>query len=150
MKQKLFITQSCPNLCNPMNYNLPGSSVHGLLQVRILEWVAISFSRGSSQPRDWTQVSWIVCRFFTFRAIPICKDDSGVFLFFFFVFFPNNSFVFFFFLVTFFQQLIIRVQNNMLFNLEHQKSLSVISFYLKHHLVLLLFSIRKNGNNKIL
>ena len=45
--------------CSP-----PGSSVHGILQTRILEWVAIPFSRGSSQPRDWTQVSCIAGRFF--------------------------------------------------------------------------------------
>ena len=50
------VTQSCPTLCNPMNCSLPGSSVLGILQARILEWVAISFSRGSSQPRNWTQV----------------------------------------------------------------------------------------------
>ena len=42
------LTQSCPTLCDPMDYSLPGSSVHGILQARILEWVAISFSRGSS------------------------------------------------------------------------------------------------------
>ena len=46
----------------------PGSSVHEISQARILEWVAISFSRGSSQPRDWTQVSWIAGRFFTVWA----------------------------------------------------------------------------------
>ena len=56
-------------LCGPMDFSLPGSSVHGiLLQARILEWVAISFSRRSSQPRDWTQVSCIVGRFFTIWA----------------------------------------------------------------------------------
>ena len=44
------------NYCNP-----PGSSVHGILQARILEWVDISYSRGSSQPRDWTHVSCIFC-----------------------------------------------------------------------------------------
>ena len=47
---------SCVWLCNPMNYIPPGFSVHGVLQARILEWIAISFSRGSSQPRDWTCV----------------------------------------------------------------------------------------------
>ena len=51
-----------------MNYSLPGSSVHEILQVRILQWVAIPFSRGSSQPRDPTQVSCIIGRFFTIRA----------------------------------------------------------------------------------
>ena len=53
----MFVAQSCPTHCNPMNCSLPSSSVHGILQARILEWVAISFSRGSSQPRDRTQVS---------------------------------------------------------------------------------------------
>ena len=52
--------QLCLTLCNPMDY-----TVHGILQARILEWVAISFSRGSSQPRDQTQVSHIVNGFFT-------------------------------------------------------------------------------------
>ena len=51
-------------LCNPMDCSLPGSSVHGIFQARILEWVAISFSWGSSQPRDRTQVSCIVGRCF--------------------------------------------------------------------------------------
>ena len=58
------VTQSCPTLCDPMDYSPPGSSVHGILQVRILEWVAISFSRGSSQPRDRTRVSCIAGRRF--------------------------------------------------------------------------------------
>ena len=53
------ITQSCLTLCDPVDHSPPGSSVHGILQARILEWVAISFSRGSSQPRDRTQVSCI-------------------------------------------------------------------------------------------
>ena len=48
------VTQSCPTLCDPMDYSLPGSLVHGIFQARVLEWVAISFSRGSSQPRNWT------------------------------------------------------------------------------------------------
>ena len=51
--------------CEPMDYSLPGSSAHGILQARILEWVAISFSRGSFQPRNRTWVSCIVGRFFT-------------------------------------------------------------------------------------
>ena len=51
--------QSCPALCNPMDYSLSGSSVHGIFQIRILEWVAISFSRGSSWFRGWTRVSCI-------------------------------------------------------------------------------------------
>ena len=51
--------QSCPTLCDPMS--LPGSSVHGIFQAKILEWVAISFSRGSSQLRDWTHISGVSC-----------------------------------------------------------------------------------------
>ena len=53
--------QSCPTLCDPIDCNPPGSSVHGILQARILEWVAISYSRGSSRPRDRTQISYVSC-----------------------------------------------------------------------------------------
>ena len=49
---KSEVTQSCLTLCDPMDCSLPGSSLHRILQARVLEWVAISFSRGSSQPRD--------------------------------------------------------------------------------------------------
>ena len=59
------VAQSRPNLCDPMDCSLPGSSLHGILQARVLEWVAISFSRGSSRPRDQTQVSHIAGRRFT-------------------------------------------------------------------------------------
>ena len=62
---KVLVIQSCLTLCNPMDCSLPGSSVNGILQERILKWVAISFSRGFSQPRDWIWVSWIADRFFT-------------------------------------------------------------------------------------
>ena len=55
----------CPTLCDPMDCSPPGSTVHGILQARILEWVAISFSRGSSRPRDQTQVSHIAGSLFT-------------------------------------------------------------------------------------
>ena len=51
------VAQSCPTLCNPMDCSLQGCSVHGIFQARVLEWVVISFSRGSSQPRDQAQVS---------------------------------------------------------------------------------------------
>ena len=54
---KCEVAPSCPTLCNPVDCSLPGSSVHGILQARVLEWVAISFSRGSSWPRDQTEVS---------------------------------------------------------------------------------------------
>ena len=63
-KVKVLVDQSHPALCNAMDCSPPGSPVHGVLQARILEWVAISFSRGSSLPRDWTQVSCIAGRFF--------------------------------------------------------------------------------------
>ena len=59
------VTQSCLTLCNHMDFSPPGSSVQGILQARILEWVAISSSRGSSQPRDLTCISCIAGRFFT-------------------------------------------------------------------------------------
>ena len=52
---------SCVGLCDPMGCSVPGSSVHGILQARILEWVAISFSSGPSQPRDGTCVSYVSC-----------------------------------------------------------------------------------------
>ena len=61
----VLIAQSCLTLCNPTDSDPPGSSVHEILQARILDWVVIPFSRGFSQPRDQTQVSCIVGRFFT-------------------------------------------------------------------------------------
>ena len=63
-----LVSQSCLTLCDPMACNLPGSSVSGILQARILEWVAICFSRGSSPPRDRTQVSCVAGRLFTIWA----------------------------------------------------------------------------------
>ena len=54
------VSQSCPTLCDPMDCSPPGSSVHGIFQARVLEWVAISFSRRSSRPRNRTQVSQTV------------------------------------------------------------------------------------------
>ena len=62
------VAQSCLTLCDPMDCSLPGSSIHGIFQARVLEWVAISYSRGSSWPRDWTQVSRIAGRYFTIWA----------------------------------------------------------------------------------
>ena len=61
-----LVTQSCLTLCDPMDCNPPGSSVHGILKARILEWVAISFSKGSSHPRDHYHVSWQV------DSLPLC------------------------------------------------------------------------------
>ena len=68
------VAQSCPTLCNPVDCSPPGSSVHGILQARILEWVAISFSRGSSWPRDRTQVSCIAGRRFNLWATREAQD----------------------------------------------------------------------------
>ena len=65
------VIQSCLTLCNPMDCRLPCSSIHWIFQSRILEWVAISFSRGSSWPRDQTRVSCIVGRCFTIWATRI-------------------------------------------------------------------------------
>ena len=64
----MLSSQSCPSLCHLMDCSLPGSSVHGILQARILEWIVMPFSRGSSQPRDRTQVSHITGGFFTVWA----------------------------------------------------------------------------------
>ena len=61
LKSESEVAQSCPTLCDPMDYSLPHSSIHGIFQAKVLEWVAISFSRGSSWPRDWTWVS-LHCR----------------------------------------------------------------------------------------
>ena len=52
VEMKVLVTQSCPTLCNPMDCSQPGSSVHGIFQARILEWVPMPSFRGSSQPRD--------------------------------------------------------------------------------------------------
>ena len=85
-EMKVLVTQLCPTLCDPMNCSPPGSSVHGILQARILEWVAISFTRGSSWPKDWTQVFCIVGRFFIIwpireahhlSLIPIFLENYG-------------------------------------------------------------------------
>ena len=81
------VTQACPALCNPMNCSLPGSSIHGVFQARVLEWVAIAFSRRSSWLRDWTRASRIVGRRFTIWAtrevyvsIADCSLIKGVWL----------------------------------------------------------------------
>ena len=67
----VLVAQSCPTLCDSMDCSPPGSSVHGILQAEILEWIAVPFSRGSSWPRDWTHVSCVSCiggRFFIIWA----------------------------------------------------------------------------------
>ena len=61
----MLVSQSCPTLCDLVYRSLPGSSVYGILQARVLEWVVTPFSRGSFQPRDWTQVSHITGTLFT-------------------------------------------------------------------------------------
>ena len=74
------VSQSCLALCNSMDCSPPGSSAHGILQARILEWVVIPFSRGSSQPRDQTQVSQIAGRFFSIwatRDAPLSTRNSS-------------------------------------------------------------------------
>ena len=64
LRCSVLVTQSCLTLCDPMACSPPGSSVHGILQLRILEWIAMPSSKGSSQPRDRTEVSYIAGRFF--------------------------------------------------------------------------------------
>ena len=66
--KEVLVTQSCPTLCDPMDCSPPGSSVHGILQARILEWVAIPFARGSCWSRDQNQISCIAGRFFIIWA----------------------------------------------------------------------------------
>ena len=75
----VLVTQSCLTLRDPMDCSPTSSSVHGILQARILEWVAISFARGSSRSRDWTHVSCIAGRFFMVGATPlqIWAKDGG-------------------------------------------------------------------------
>ena len=65
LKIKVSVTQSCLTLCDPKDCSPPGSSVHGIVQARILEWFAIPFSRGSSWPRDQTWVFYNAGRFLT-------------------------------------------------------------------------------------
>jgi len=71
-KAESVVTQLYPTLCNPMDCSLSGSSIHGIFQARVLEWIAISFSRGSSRPRNrtqnWTRVSCIAGRCFIIWA----------------------------------------------------------------------------------
>ena len=68
VKAKVLAVQSCPTLCNPKNCSPAVSPVHGILRERTLDWVAVAFSRRSSQPRDQTWVSYITGRFFTIWA----------------------------------------------------------------------------------
>ena len=89
------VTQSCLTLWDPVAYSPPGSSVHGISQALILEWVVISFSQGSYWPRDWTHVSRTASGFFTTEAlgkpessenkIPTLFNKAIIFPFFFFL-----------------------------------------------------------------
>ena len=72
----LLVTQWCLTLHDPMDYSLLGSSAREILQAIVLEWVAIPFSRGSSGPRDWTQVSCIAGGFFTVTRESILWKDQ--------------------------------------------------------------------------
>ena len=74
---QVLVVQLCLTLCDPTDH----SSVHGILQARIVEWVAIPFSRGSSQPRDWTQVYCITGKLFTVwatREASLSREVNGV------------------------------------------------------------------------
>ena len=77
---KVLVNQSCPTLCDRMDCSLPGSSVHRILQARKLEWVANSFSRGSSWPRDQTQVSCIVGRFCAVWATKDARKEKNLYV----------------------------------------------------------------------
>ena len=77
LKKKNEVAQSCLTLCDPMDCSLPGSSIQGIFQARTLEWVAMSFSRGSSRPRDWNRVFCFVGRCLTVWAI---REVHGPFL----------------------------------------------------------------------
>ena len=82
-QEKVKFAQSCPTLCDPMDCSPPGSSVHGILQARILEWVAFPFSRGSSWPKDGTQVFHIAGGFFTSwstREAPVTQEPRSPFV----------------------------------------------------------------------
>ena len=73
-KKESEVIQSCPTRCDPMDCTLPGSSIHGIFQARILKGIAISFSRRSSRPRDWSRVSRIVGRRFIVWASREVRD----------------------------------------------------------------------------
>ena len=71
------IAQSCPTLCNPMDCSLPGSSIHGIFQARVLEWAAISFSRGSSRPRDRSCIADRRFTVWAMRCLNKCPNSFG-------------------------------------------------------------------------
>ena len=77
----VLVVQLCPTLCNPMDCSPPGSSVRGILQARTLEWVATSFSRGSSPLTDWTLVSCIASGCFTIWPTREAHSQSWLLVF---------------------------------------------------------------------
>ena len=78
VKSEREVAQSCPTPSDPMDCSPPGSSVHGIFQARVLEWVAMPFCRASSPPRDQTSVSCIAGRFFTVLAIAAAAAVASV------------------------------------------------------------------------
>ena len=72
------VAQSCPTLCDPVDCSLSGFSVHGIFQARVLEWIAISFSRGSSRPRNRTRVSRIAGRRFTVTSVDTIQEEGKI------------------------------------------------------------------------
>ena len=70
------LLQPCLTLCDPMNCGLTRSFVHGIYQARILEWFAISYSGGSSLPRNWIRISCVAGGFFTTEPLPACIDHT--------------------------------------------------------------------------
>ena len=92
--------QSCLTLCDPMDCSPSGSSTHGIFQARIFGWVAISYSRGSSLPRDWTHDSyvscigrWILCCWATWETPFWMKDLLNNLIFFFFLFYLGKTII---------------------------------------------------------
>ena len=75
---EVLVPQSCPTFCDPLNCSPSGSSVHGTLQTRTLEWVAIPFSRGSTWSRDWTHVFCIAGRFFNIWLTREAGDGGSI------------------------------------------------------------------------
>ena len=78
VKMRVLVVQSGLTLCSPMDCSLPGSSVHGILQARILEWIAMPFSRVFSWPRDQTQVYCTAGRFFAVRCTGLVSCTAGI------------------------------------------------------------------------
>ena len=76
VKSESEVAQLCLTLCDPMDCSLPGFTVHGIFQARILEWVATAFSKRSSWPRDGNQVSHIAGKCFTLWATKICSSTQ--------------------------------------------------------------------------